>query len=251
MRKIYLSIIAVLALLVTANAQKKNVDIEVVLLSPLVNATLPCNDSFLLSYTFVNHGPDALSAGDTISFKDPETEVDGSWYQVLDSVINVNDTFGGYSGMSHYQMTKSLLNVTNDTIYGAPFNNGSYNYYVELYLDTALYNDANLTNNIATNQVVLNCDLSANDLLKSTNLNVYPNPAKTTISFAFDFTTAQNATARVYDLMGRTLLTQDFGKQAAGLNNFTIDIATLSNGVYYIELSNGDSRGISKFTVSK
>jgi hypothetical protein len=250
MKKIYLSLVALLAMAASALAQK-TVDIQVILNAPSANTVVNCNDSFPISYSFVNHGPDKLVTGDSLNFKDPEAEEQSGWYTVLENDFNMGDTILIYEGNTHMNITKTLYNEAGDTMLVGPFANGKYIYYALSYTDSSVYIDPVMTNNISGAIIEVNCQTSTDDITKGTALNVFPNPAQNEMNFTFDITTANNATVRIMDLMGRTLVTKDFGKQAVGTNNFTLDVTTLSNGVYYVELASGDIRGISKFTVSK
>ena len=63
-------------------------------------------------------------------------------------------------------------------------------------------------------------------------LSIIPNPVKDIFSInAPSFT---NATLTIYDITGRTIMLQPFNMKAS------IDILSLSNGVYIIELQNKD-----------
>jgi hypothetical protein len=83
-----------------------------------------------------------------------------------------------------------------------------------------------------------------------TGLNIYPNPAATEVRMKYTFAN-ENATARVTDITGRVLLTKDYGKQPLGEKELSLDISSLQNGIYYIELVTDTHRAINKLTVRK
>lgn len=90
-KKIYLSLVALIAIATSALAQK-TANIEVILNAPSANAIINCTESYQISYSFVNHGPDALLASGTLNFKDPESHPDSLWNSVLSADFNKNDT---------------------------------------------------------------------------------------------------------------------------------------------------------------
>jgi predicted nucleic acid-binding Zn-ribbon protein len=67
----------------------------------------------------------------------------------------------------------------------------------------------------------------------SSALRLFPNPAeeKTTIETDLSEGTYQ---IEVVDLNGRTVLSQKFEARESGINQFTINISELSNGMYII-----------------
>jgi hypothetical protein len=61
------------------------------------------------------------------------------------------------------------------------------------------------------------------ELNSSTNFSVYPNPTKNTLTIDGDYTSAT-----IYNVFGKLVLTTDYQK--------TIDVAALSNGLYFIKV---------------
>lgn len=83
-------------------------------------------------------------------------------------------------------------------------------------------------------------------------LTIYPNPASDNIhlDFAMD-RTVNNAQVRISDVTGRTVMTQNMGKVAAGEHNVTLDVSSLTSGLYFVQLNADGMRGVAKFTVTK
>ena len=64
------------------------------------------------------------------------------------------------------------------------------------------------------------------------------NPAKNTLTIDGNYTLAT-----IYDVFGKVILTTNYQK--------TIDIATLSSGVYFINIRNDNGMRIAKIIISK
>ena len=70
-------------------------------------------------------------------------------------------------------------------------------------------------------------------------LLIYPNPAANDVTIDFgplSYDELQNTEVKLYDIMGRIVMT----KQANG-NKMLLDVSSLSNGTYILEVSNGSS----------
>ncbi len=258
MKKILLLTAASLGLGFAANAQEVNfavVDIQVPAAYTLVNCT--STDTIKPVLRIVNLGPTVVQATDTVIVVTPSHASGFGAIINLSGTWAVNDTItfnaNGFTAAQIANWGEIDASGTATRKYTAtnPIPNDTIGFNFSPTIGSVSKFTLGSNNRGLYIPVIYNCTTSTDDIAKATTLNVYPNPANTTINFSYDFVAAQNATVRVYDLMGRTVLTQDFGKQAAGVNNFTIDIATLSNGIYYVEMASGEARGISKFTVSK
>jgi hypothetical protein len=74
---------------------------------------------------------------------------------------------------------------------------------------------------------------SVNDLQESENmLTIYPNPATDKISFNFDLQEREDYRIRIYDNLGKNII------ETTGILK-SIDVSSLSNGLYYLELVSG------------
>lgn len=97
--------------------------------------------------------------------------------------------------------------------------------------------NANQTANWPTDMFVCKWSQSAitsvSDLEKSESLvTIYPNPATDKISFNFDLKESEDYTVRIFDNLGKNLIET----KATSKN---LDVSSLSNGLYYIELISG------------
>jgi hypothetical protein len=80
-------------------------------------------------------------------------------------------------------------------------------------------------------------------------LSVYPNPTSGVVNIAFDLTESAPVRLQVFDLLGR-LQTEDTMKQVnIGLNQQTVDVSTLSTGIYLLDIQSNGRRMTRKLIV--
>jgi len=78
------------------------------------------------------------------------------------------------------------------------------------------------------------------------SLTTYPNPATDRIQTLFTLKENADVTVRIFDLAGKTH--QQFNTQArAGLNNFSLNVAALSQGFYLLCVDDGNNKLTYKF----
>jgi len=84
---------------------------------------------------------------------------------------------------------------------------------------------------------------------KTFGFTIAPNPATTSINFTFNEQPAAGAQLIVYDVAGKRLATFN----AANMNaaNATIDIASFSNGVYWLELNDNGRKQTQKLVIQR
>jgi len=247
MKKILTTLIAITSLTVASFAQRTT-DVSVVLVSPSQNTIVNCTDSFLVEYLFINNGPDTILTADTIYFQDPEVSaLTNVYYSVPEDDAAPGDTIANINFYINLDRITFLFNSSNN-IAEAPFANGDYGFFA-FYVGfgaTSDITDSDTTNNIDLKMIKIDCATGINNLAKA-NLNIFPNPAQGQITVNFE-ALASNATLRVIDIMGRTILTKEVAKNTSA---YAFDISALNNGAYYLELTSGEVRGTSKFVVSK
>ncbi|MBC7778037.1 MAG: T9SS type A sorting domain-containing protein, partial [Phycisphaerae bacterium] len=73
------------------------------------------------------------------------------------------------------------------------------------------------------------------------NLTLYPNPTAGDAMIDFELTEDQSVALRVFDLTGRMVLNQNL-EGAKGSNQSRLEMATMPNGVYVVEIQAGDAR---------
>jgi photosystem II stability/assembly factor-like uncharacterized protein len=106
------------------------------------------------------------------------------------------------------------------------------------------YNPAIITNTVVT------ANQNASGLFTpsvSATISVYPNPTKDLISFSLDKFQGQALSINVYSIDGRLLLSQNTNRE--GLN--TLNVAQLSEGIYFLQVQSGNESVFGKFMVQK
>lgn len=255
MKRIYMTLGLVAALGTGAFAQRE-CNIETVLLSPTDGQALNCDDSFTLSYIFINRGPDALLATDTFSAQDPEAASSSDGWYFVPEAFGVGDTIAGYTGSSHMNMTNFLIDADTMNYVDAPFANGDYVYGVIFggFYDTTAANDHSADNDNAYAAITVDCGTGIADIFSPdhVSLTVYPNPViNGAVHFQYEFQSAAAASVRIMDLAGREVLAKNYGRQSPGMQSYSLNTAALSAGTYIIEFMAGDQKSTGKFTVQR
>ena len=107
--------------------------------------------------------------------------------------------------------------------------------------------DASATTFGATQLYFWKLDPSAS-ALKTTNdveIKIYPNPVTNTLYVSTDAT--KNTEVQVIDITGKTVITKSFDNP----NLMSVDMSGLSEGIYYVKISNQDFTTTQKVTVQK
>jgi len=146
--------------------------------------------------------------------------------------------------------TLSLGTISTTTAHGTAAKSGSNitytpdNNYVGL--DTVFYELVSTTGKTGNGVLIINVqDVSGISDVNLVSVKAFPNPASSTLNIA---AALENATVNVFDLAGRVVATaNNFSK------NVALDITSLSNGTYFINLMNeqGAIVGKTKFAVAK
>jgi len=83
-----------------------------------------------------------------------------------------------------------------------------------------------------------------NELGENESLNVYPNPASTSVNVVLTTANAAKVNLRVIDMLGRTVQSQNLGT-VSGKINHALDVSSLTNGSYLLFM-NVDGRDVVK-----
>lgn len=79
--------------------------------------------------------------------------------------------------------------------------------------------------------------------------HAYPNPASTIVRFNYELTTTDNASLKVYNLLGQEVMNQQLSCQQGYVS---ISVASLNEGIYFCNLIvNGQAMKTEKFIVRK
>ncbi|MDP6909866.1 MAG: T9SS type A sorting domain-containing protein, partial [Flavobacteriales bacterium] len=82
---------------------------------------------------------------------------------------------------------------------------------------------------------------SIDDLELVSGVNVYPNPFKNEALVSFNLVEKTNVSLNVYNVLGATVIAENFGEKAAGGHTFTLASDGLEAGVYMVNLIAGDT----------
>lgn len=283
MKRIYASLALLAGVIGTASAQ--TIDLEAQM--DMAEGTGICLGDTLQPDTLssqpygiwgvVNNGPETMVDGDDIMYLNPRSSLntDGSvgpvWLAAVEDVIPAGEVawVGSYVLIDSI---KTLLDIdalesgTAETfedilVPKASLVNGqTYGFYLYVIgIGDDPNSPANLdtvNNNWAYTSVVWNdCATSIEEMIvgkEKVSLTTYPNPAQNSLGFDYNFSKASNnSVAKVTDVTGRVVLTQDFGKAFPGNQSFKVDVSSLNAGMYIIEFSTDNERAVSKFNVSK
>jgi len=82
------------------------------------------------------------------------------------------------------------------------------------------------------------------------DLIVYPNPASGIVNVVFENKKNQTVSIKVYDLMGKLMLSREAEMLNSGNQQVQLDVDNFSNGLYFVEVSTGSTRKVHKVSVS-
>ncbi|HKL39315.1 MAG TPA: fasciclin domain-containing protein, partial [Cryomorphaceae bacterium] len=113
-----------------------------------------------------------------------------------------------------------------------------------------------VANLIASNGVVHVIDavliptLSSVDNLSSVDdLSVFPNPTNNQFTLDLELNASERVTVDLVNIVGQVVKSVDLGTRSIGLNREYIDVNDLSEGIYFMNLTVGDTQGTVKVQV--
>lgn len=149
--------------------------------------------------------------------------------------------------------TQELNGIYNTPVYGLHqqplYSEDCYVLYV------ATYGRGMFRSTTLTTQNSSTCNLSTNveDVKPASelSLNVYPNPAANDLHIDFNMAQSGKVSLRVFDLMGRALVTKNYGSKAKGNVSLLTNVSSLSAGVYVVAVQTPSGLVARQFVVSK
>lgn len=87
--------------------------------------------------------------------------------------------------------------------------------------------------------------------IDAASLSIYPNPTNSLTNLEINLKESTPMSLKIYDIAGKELLSENYGVMAAGIQKLQFDVASLSNGIYYVSLQIGEEIATKKFSVSK
>ncbi|MEI6487637.1 MAG: T9SS type A sorting domain-containing protein [Bacteroidota bacterium] len=82
-------------------------------------------------------------------------------------------------------------------------------------------------------------------------VNIYPNPVSDEATVSFSLTVSNDVTISLMNALGQVVKTDNLGKLASGLANYTINTSTFNNGLYFLNINVGGTTITKKVTISK
>ncbi len=272
MKKILTSLALLGAFIPAINAQKQ-IDLKLDLVEPTegqVYEAFGASDTFWVRVNITNLGPEAIAMDDSFRFEFngsilgfAATDFVGITKTGVDVPVDSSIAINGYVLNGSTIGSLGTINIPNGTTI-TDFTAVTYGW-----SGTGFFNDPGTTtnatfdsltdispegNNVAQrNSITINEASGINmfDNLNKESLEIFPNPATSTVNVNYSFNTTTPASIRVTDVTGRVVLNKDLGKQTPGAQQFSIDVSALNNGIYTIELVTDQQRAISKLTISK
>lgn len=111
------------------------------------------------------------------------------------------------------------------------------------------------TSAYGNNMYVDNINVSATSGVEESNLitgvNVYPNPMETAATVEFNLTEANNVSVVMVNTVGQIIKSENLGTLAAGLHTTALDASSLSNGLYFLNITVGNNTITKKVSINK
>lgn len=86
------------------------------------------------------------------------------------------------------------------------------------------------------------------DDFENVQINLYPNPATSYVNVQVEASDAQEFSAKVVDMMGKTVYVDQF-EHNGGTSMYQIPVNNLAKGVYFLHLNNSNGNTVKKFIV--
>nr|MDA3866890.1 T9SS type A sorting domain-containing protein [Salinivirgaceae bacterium] len=89
------------------------------------------------------------------------------------------------------------------------------------------------------------------DIENASQLAIYPNPAKKEANLGYTLTEASNVQATIYNITGQVVKTVVSKNQQPGEHLHTIDVSTMSNGVYFFNIQIGQETTTQRLIINQ
>lgn len=257
---------------VAANAQR-NLKLDFQIIRPSYDTNIVTGSTLNYQYRITNNSAttaDSLQAGDTVKFFDPSCTYDPTStatikftsyvYFVATSSLpkgsSINLTPTTPLAYASIENLAELATLPTLSYKAKPFvSNKQYAWFVLLFSvskPTANIGISSLTGNADTGRIWINKSTGLMEVVGNQveTVKTYPNPAVNQLSFEYNFTNQENATARILDVTGRTVFVKEF-ENNTGNQKFDLDINNLNTGSYLLQFIVGDKTMTNKFNVQK
>ncbi|MBS4062289.1 MAG: DUF4397 domain-containing protein [Bacteroidetes bacterium] len=81
--------------------------------------------------------------------------------------------------------------------------------------------------------------------------NLYPNPATSKVNILLDILSDSEVTVSIYNMIGSMVKNENFGRLSNGMQNKSIDVTDLSEGIYLMKVTANKSQKTQKVLINK
>lgn len=107
-------------------------------------------------------------------------------------------------------------------------------------------------NNIIYNGNSASLVLGINSIdAKQQTINVYPNPVTNNAIVNFSLSEPNNVSITIVNALGQVVSNKNLGMMNAGIQNYSLDAASLSNGLYFLNIKIGNSNETKKIAINR
>ncbi len=93
--------------------------------------------------------------------------------------------------------------------------------------------------------------IDENNFQDGINSLLFPNPADDFVNITFSFTASEKIKIRIFDLSGKTLLTQTFKPENRGTTSAMLNLSSLPTGMYIVRIETSTSSSAQKLIISR
>ena len=189
------------------------------------------------------HYMNAMAAMDTNNFIIAQSELNliADTNRINNNHIVVGNIYLNTWALDNYVLTDDQVKVLTDIAYSDPFINGDDVYTARMML--------NINPDVDVDTKSAQYSTAKPQIIKENTVKVYPNPAKETVTIAFDQPISGEGIVEIWNIMGNKLLSNTIPKSYIQQN---VNVSSLSSGIYfYIIKVNGDKFSSGKIMIIK
>ncbi|KAA5533242.1 T9SS type A sorting domain-containing protein [Taibaiella lutea] len=254
--KMMIAFSAIVTLSSSAFAQKA-CNLGLTMVTPTANQEIPFTDpnntatQVGVTFNVKNNGTAAIVPTDTIFYI---SEFSGNVRYITGQSIAANATV---LINPNFYITNAATAQTTTNYCLRLFPQGNV-YYSATATDTVwagvTYTDADTTNDRGCVSVIFKpkATTSVFEFGKISNqqLSLYPNPANNELMFQLKLEKADKVIVSIKDITGREVLRKDYGMIQGGIENtFNLDVNSVNNGLYLVELIAGENKATGKVEI--
>ncbi len=106
-------------------------------------------------------------------------------------------------------------------------------------------------NNLYVDNVNVSATVGVEENNLVTGVNVYPNPMANQASVDFNLTSDNAVSMVLINTVGQLVMTENLGNMSAGIHTYQMDASSLSNGLYFLNITVGNNVITKKVAINK